>query len=132
MIASEPLVSDPVAMEIDEYGRMYVVEMHGYPLDKGGSGKIKLLSDEDGDGKMDKSVTFAEGLTLPTGILRWKKGVLVTDPPNVVYFEDTDGDGIADIRDTILTGFPLFSIGAKDLTEAVTSYLQLVKLMPVK
>lgn len=107
LVASEPLISDPVAMEIDEYGRMYVVEMHGYPLDKTGSGKIKLLSDTDGDGQMDKSIAFAEGLVLPTGIMRWKKGVLVTDPPNVMYFEDRDNDGKADIRDTLLTGFAL-------------------------
>lgn len=107
LIASEPLISDPVAMEIDEYGRMYVVEMHGYPLDKTGSGKIKLLSDTDGDGQMDKSIVFAEGLVLPTGIMRWKKGVMVTDPPNVMYFEDSNGDGKSDIRDTLLTGFAL-------------------------
>lgn len=107
LVASEPLISDPVAMEIDEYGRMYVVEMHGYPLDKTGSGKIKLLNDTDGDGQMDKSIVFAEGLVLPTGIMRWKKGVMVTDPPNVMYFEDSDGDGKADIRDTLLTGFAL-------------------------
>lgn len=107
LVASEPLISDPVAMEIDEYGRMYVVEMHGYPLDKTGSGKIKLLSDTNGDGQMDKGIAFAEGLVLPTGIMRWKKGVLVTDPPNVMYFEDRDNDGKADIRDTLLTGFAL-------------------------
>ena len=107
MIASEPLVSDPVAMEIDEFGRMYVVEMHGYPLDKSGSGKIKLLSDTNGDGKMDDSKVFAEGLMLPTGVMRWKKGILVTDAPNVLYLEDTDGDGRADVRDTLLTGFAL-------------------------
>jgi putative membrane-bound dehydrogenase-like protein len=107
MIASEPLIADPVAMEIDEYGRMYVVEMHGYPLDKSGSGKIKLLSDMDGDGKMDDSKVFAEGLMLPTGVMRWKKGILVTDAPNVLYLEDTDGDGKSDVRDTLLTGFAL-------------------------
>lgn len=107
MVASEPLVSDPVAMEIDELGRMYVVEMHGYPLDKSGSGKIKLLSDRDGDGKMDDSKVFAEGLMLPTGVMRWKKGILVTDAPNVLYLEDNDGDGKADVRDTLLTGFAL-------------------------
>ncbi len=107
MIASEPLISDPVAMEIDEYGRMYVVEMHGYPLDKSGSGKIKLLSDTDGDGKMDESKVFAEGLMLPTGVMRWKKGIIVTDAPNVLYLEDTDGDGRADIKDTLVTGFAL-------------------------
>ncbi|HRO71375.1 MAG TPA: hypothetical protein PK951_13390, partial [Chitinophagaceae bacterium] len=43
MIASEPLVTSPVDMEIDEYGRMFVVEMHGYPLDKSGSGNIVML-----------------------------------------------------------------------------------------
>ncbi len=107
LVAAEPLVADPVDMEIDEYGRLYVVEMHGYPLDKSGNGKIKLLSDEDGDGKMDKSIVFADRLVLPNGILRWKKGVIVTDAPYVLYFEDTDGDGISDIRDTLLTGFSL-------------------------
>ncbi|MGV8879611.1 MAG: PVC-type heme-binding CxxCH protein [Sphingobacteriaceae bacterium] len=107
LIASEPLITDPVDMEIDEFGRMYVVEMHGYPLDKSGSGKIKLITDSDGDGKLDKSTLFADRLVLPNGVMRWKKGILVTDAPYVLYFEDTDGDGIADIRDTILSGFSL-------------------------
>jgi putative membrane-bound dehydrogenase-like protein len=105
LVASEPMVSDPVAMEIDEYGRMYVVEMHGYPLDLGGTGKVKLLTDTDGDGVMDKHTVFAEGLILPTGIMRWKQGVIVTDPPNVLYLEDKDGDGKADVKETLLTGF---------------------------
>src|SRR5688500_10224824 len=105
LIASEPLIGDPVDMEIDEYGRLYVVEMPGYPLDKTGSGTIKLLSDTNSDGRMDKSIVFADGLTLPTSIMRWKKGLLITDTPNVLYFEDTNGDGRADIKDTLLTGF---------------------------
>ncbi len=107
LVAHEPLIADPVAMEIDEYGRLYVVEMHGYPLDKSGSGNIKLLTDTDGDGKMDKSIVFADGLMLPTGVMRWKKGVIVTDAPNVLYLEDTDGDGKSDVRDTLITGFAL-------------------------
>ncbi len=98
LIASEPLIGDPVDMEIDEYGRLYVVEMPGYPLDKSGSGKIKLLADTDGDGKMDKSTTFAENLILPNSVMRWKKGLLVTDAPNVLYFEDTNDDGKSDVR----------------------------------
>ena len=105
LIAGEPLISDPVDMEIDEFGRMYVVEMHGYPLDLSGSGKIKLLSDTNGDGIMDQSTIFAENLVLPTGILRWKNGLLVTDPPHVYYLEDSDGDGKADIKEIVLTGF---------------------------
>src|SRR6266487_4436254 len=107
LIASEPLISDPVDMEIDEYGRLYVVEMHGYPLDKSGSGDIILLSDTDGDGKMDKRTVFKEGLVLPNSIMRWKKGVLVTDAPNILYLEDTHGDGHANITDTVLQGFAL-------------------------
>ena len=107
ILAAEPLIGDPVDMEIDEFGRLYVVEMPGYPLDKSGSGSIKLLTDTDGDGRMDKSTVFAEGLVLPNSIMRWKKGVMVTDAPNVLYFEDTDGDGRAEVRDTLLSGFAL-------------------------
>ncbi|MBC7892146.1 MAG: dehydrogenase, partial [Sphingobacteriaceae bacterium] len=107
LVAAEPLVADPVAMEIDEDGRMYVVEMHGYPLDLSGSGKIKLLKDTNGDGYPDQSVVFADSLTLPTGILRHKKGVIVTDAPNVWYLEDTDGDDRADVKRKLLSGFAL-------------------------
>src|SRR5690606_8495359 len=70
LLASEPLISDPVDMEIDEFGRLFVVEMPGYPIDKSGTGKIKMLTDTDGDGQMDKSILFAENLTLPNGIMR--------------------------------------------------------------
>ncbi len=107
VFAAEPLVADPVDMEVDEYGRIYVVEMPGYPLDVGGSGRVKLLTDTDADGYPDSSTVFAEGFTLPTGVMRWKDGILVTDAPNVYYLKDTDGDGRADTRDVVLTGFAL-------------------------
>lgn len=105
LIASEPLMGDPVAMTIDELGRMYVVEMVGMPLNRSGVGKVMLLSDTNHDGKMDKSTVFADSLIMPSGVMRWKKGVLVTDPPNVYYMEDSNGDGKADIKNLILTGF---------------------------
>jgi putative membrane-bound dehydrogenase-like protein len=105
LIASEPLVADPVDMLIDGQGRMFVVEMHGYPLDLSGTGKVKVLTDTDGDGLMDQSTVFADSLVLPTGIMAWKNGILVTDPPHVLYLEDTDGDDVADKREVILTGF---------------------------
>ena len=107
LFAAEPLVTSPVAMEVDENGRTFVVEMHGYPLDVGGSGRIRVLHDTDGDGKPDRSTTFAEGLRLPTGIMKWKQGVLVTDSPQVWYLEDSNGDGRADIKREVLTGFAL-------------------------
>jgi putative membrane-bound dehydrogenase-like protein len=107
MVAAEPLVQDPVAMEIDEQGRLFVVEMPGYPLDLGKSGRVKLLQDTNHDGYPDTSVVFADGLTLPTGIMRWKNGIVVTDAPDVLYLEDTNGDNRADVRKVLLTGFAL-------------------------
>src|SRR5262245_48442018 len=50
LFAAEPLVSSPVAMEVDEDGRLFVVEMPGYPLDVGGSGRVVVLRDTNGDG----------------------------------------------------------------------------------
>ena len=107
LIAAEPLIADPVAMEIDENGYMYVVENHGYPLDKTKSSKVKLLRDTDGDGRMDASTVFADTLLMPTGVMRWKKGIIVTDAPDVLYMEDTNADGKADIVKRMLAGFAL-------------------------
>ena len=107
LVAADPLISDPVDMTIDEKGRMYVVEMHGYPLDVSNSGKVIMLRDTNGEGKMDTRTVFADSLVLPTGVMRWKKGIIVTDPPNVYYLEDTNDDGKADIKKVMLTGFAL-------------------------
>ena len=107
LVASEPMISDPVAMEVDENGNMYVVEMHGYPLDTLGSGVIKLLTDTNADGAPDKAVVFADGLKLPTGIMKWKKGILVVDVPDILYFEDNNNDGKADIKKVMITGLAL-------------------------
>ena len=107
LVASEPMISDPVAMDVDEYGNMYVIELHGYPLDTAGLGKIKLLTDSDGDGIPDKSTLFADHLRMPTGIMRWKKGVIVVDVPDIIYLEDSDNDGKADIKKTMITGIAL-------------------------
>ncbi|HKW97303.1 MAG TPA: PVC-type heme-binding CxxCH protein [Bryobacteraceae bacterium] len=103
---SEPDVQSPVAMDVDENGRVYVVEDRGYPLSTDNPlGRVKMLEDTNGDGIPDHVTIFADKLVMPTGVMRWKKGILVTDAPNVWYFEDTNGDGIADIRKLVLTGF---------------------------
>lgn len=105
LVASEPDVQSPVAMDIDEDGRFWVVEMPGYPLDVSPTGRVKVLEDTDGDGRIDKSTLFADNLRLPSGVMRYKKGILVTSPPDLIYFEDVNGDGKADTREVVLTGF---------------------------
>jgi putative membrane-bound dehydrogenase-like protein len=111
LVASEPDVIDPVAMAFDEDGRLYVAEMHGYP-NKGvatgeiTSGKIKMLQADD-KGVYNRSTTFAEGLRFPASAMPWKGGVLVADVPNLLYLEDTDGDGKADRKRVLYTGFDL-------------------------
>ncbi|SMO73624.1 PVC-type heme-binding CxxCH protein [Fodinibius sediminis] len=105
LFAHEPMVQDPVAMEVDEEGRMYVVEMRSYPLDDSGLGQVKLLEDTNSDGLPDRSTVFADSLAFPNGVMRWKDGILVTDAPHLLYLEDTTGNGKADRREIVLTGF---------------------------
>lgn len=106
LFASEPLLKDPVAMEVDEHGRIYVVEDPGYQeLNTKGVGSIILLTDTDSDGYPDQRTVFADGFNSPRGVMRWKAGLLVTDAPQVYYLEDTDGDNRADKKEVILTGF---------------------------
>ncbi len=109
LVAAEPLVKDPVAIAWDAKGRLWVAEMADYPLGMDGQGKpggrIRVLEDTSRDGKYDQSTLFLEGLTFPTGLLPWKQGVLITAAPEIIYAEDTDGDGKADMRETLFTGF---------------------------
>jgi putative membrane-bound dehydrogenase-like protein len=105
LMASEPDVTSPVAMDIDERGRWFVVEMPGYPVDTRPIGRVRLLEDTNHDGRPDRSTVFADGLVLPTGVMRWKRGVLVTAAPDLLYFEDADDDGRAETREAVLTGF---------------------------
>ena len=98
--AAEPDVVSPVSMDIDENGDIYVVEDRGYPTNVDAKlGRVKMLHG-------GRVTVFADHLTLPTGVMRWKKGILVTDAPDVWYFEDTNGDGVADVKRKVLTGFP--------------------------
>ncbi len=125
LLAAEPLVTDPVALCYDADGRCYVAEMNDYPYtDKANHkamqenptdqaiGKIRLLEDLDGDGTFDKATVFADQLSWPTGVVPWKGGVYVTAAPDVWYFKDTDGDGKADIKENVLTGYRKYNVQA--------------------
>lgn len=121
LIASEPLVQDPVFVDWDAKGRMWVVEMGDYPFAPGETtkdgkvgqgkvsdlqqGRIKILEDTNGDGVMDKATLFLDGLLHPTGLAFWKGGVFVSAIPDIFYAEDTDGDGKCDKREVWFTGF---------------------------
>ncbi len=109
LVAAEPLVVSPVALAFDERGRLFVAENRGYPNGpaegKPPVGRIAMLEDLDGDGKMDRRSEFAEGLTFPNGVMPWKGGLIVTCAPDILYLKDLDGDGKADERTVLFTGF---------------------------
>jgi putative membrane-bound dehydrogenase-like protein len=115
LVASEPDVIDPVAMAFDERGRLFVCEMIGYPnggvaTGKENRGRIRCLTDERGDGTFSKSTIFSDGLRFPTGVLPFKGGLIVCNAPDLIYLEDTDGDGKADKTTVLYTGFGLDNI----------------------
>lgn len=113
LVASEPLISDPVEIAFDEDGRMYVVQMDDYPSEKMDDyaagyepqSKIMMLEDKDGDGFYESGSVFAEGLHYANGVMPWKGGVLVTSAPDILFLKDTNGDGKADEKKVVLTGF---------------------------
>ena len=110
LAASEPAVVDPVGVTFDADGRMYVVEMGDYPTRPEGSppqGRVKRLVDENLDGYYETWTVFADGLQYPTSVLPWRDGVLITQPPDVVFLRDDDGDGVAETRETLFSGFPV-------------------------
>ena len=110
IVATEPLIRDPAAIDIDEIGRMYVCELPEYnayaatdnPNEKGA---VKRLVDTNGDGRYDKATLFVKDIDYPTAIICWDNGVFIGSAPDIFYCKDTNGDGIADIRKKILTGF---------------------------
>ncbi len=109
LVASEPLIRSPVALDFDEDGRLYVAEfpeynMHDRPEFKE-RGCIKLLEDTDGDGRYDRATVFADNVPAAVAVACYDGGVFVGSVPNIFYLKDTDGDGKADVRKVVYTGF---------------------------
>ena len=109
LVAAEPLIDAPVAFDWAPDGRLWVVEMRDYPVGMDNKGKpggrIVVLKDQDGDGKYDTSTVFLDNLLFPNGVMSWGKGILITCAPDIIYAEDTDGDGRADKREVLFHGF---------------------------
>jgi len=109
LVASEPLIESPVAVEFGPDGKLWVCEMLDYPAGMDGEykpgGRVKVLEDRDGDGRYDTATTFIDGLPFPTGLLLWREGVLICAAPRILYAKDTDGDGKADAVKTLYEGF---------------------------
>ena len=109
LVAAEPLIRSPVAVDFDEDGRLFVAEFPEYnqidnPAFKE-HGCIKLLEDTNGDGVYDKATVYAADLDSPVAVACWDGGVFVGAVPNILYLKDTDGDGKADVRQVVYTGF---------------------------
>lgn len=109
LFASEPEVMSPVDMAFDENGKLYVAEMLDYPDDpppgKPVRSRIRLLEDLNHDGKYERSTVFADHVLAVSGIMPWKGGLIVTSAPDILFMHDTNGDGKADVRKVLYTGF---------------------------
>jgi putative membrane-bound dehydrogenase-like protein len=109
LVAAEPLVTSPVAIDWGPDGRLWVAEMADYPAGRKGDykpgGRVKVLEDTDGDGRYDRATVFLDNVPFPTGVTAWRKGVLVCAAPDILYAEDTDGDGKADVVKKLYSGF---------------------------
>lgn len=112
-VAGPPLIERPMMAGFDERGRLFVCDSSGFNLLKGTSDilvkdpphSIRMLEDKDGDGRFDKSSLFADRMTFPMGAM-WHDGALyVASAPSLWRLEDTDGDGVADRRQELVTKF---------------------------
>ncbi len=104
LVASEPMINEPVAITWDGNGKMYVAQMETYMQNIDGDGtdepssRIILLEDLNGDGKMDKSSVFIDNLLLPRMILALDDRLVVNETYSydLTSYRDTDNDGVAD------------------------------------
>jgi hypothetical protein len=107
LVASEPMLDHPVALDWDADGRMWVIEMLGYMEDMAATtewqptSRISVLQDVDADGRMDRKTVFADGLVLPRSIKVLADSVLVAEPAKVWRLRDTNGDLKADTKEML-------------------------------
>ena len=108
LAAHEPQLCSPVAVAFDERGRMFVCEMIDYSERRDVTphlGRVSMLEDKDGYGVYETSTVFADNLPWPTGLICANGGLYVIAVPDILFFKDTHGIGIADVREIVYTGF---------------------------
>ena len=111
VVASDPLIHDPIAIAFDPDGRIYVVEYRGYMPNAEGTGEdqpvgcIALLEDTDGDGRMDKRTDFLDNLVMPRAINLSNGGVIVSEPPKLWFCRDKKGEGKCTVKIPVATDF---------------------------
>lgn len=110
LVAAEPLVLDPVAIEFDHLGRMFVAEYSDYPVGPKDPAaprlsKVVLLEDTDGDRRMDRRTVVADNLAFCHSLLPLLDGLLVCTETQILFVKDTTGDNVADVREVWFSGF---------------------------
>ncbi len=138
LVVSEPLIESPVAIAFGSDGRLWVAEMNDYPQGRTGSsepkpedgpgpsahpvestetsvdgGQIRCVYDDNNDGQYDRSEVFLQDIPFPTGVTVWRNGLLVCAAPDILYAEDTNGDGKADAVRKLFTGFATHNYQAR-------------------
>ncbi|HEY3789751.1 MAG TPA: ThuA domain-containing protein, partial [Urbifossiella sp.] len=108
-VTEEKLGGKPIAMNWDEQGRLWVCLTMDYPNERKPAGegrdRIVICEDADGDDVCDKVTLFADKLSIPTSLLPYAGGIIVHQAPDTLFLKDTDGDGKADVRQVLFTGW---------------------------
>jgi len=111
-VVDPALISYPMFASFDNEGRLFLCESTGETFSteehlKKPPYHIRLLEDRDGDGKFEKSSIFADSLTYPKGAVFFQGSLYVASAPDLLKFTDTDGDGVADKKEILLSGWVL-------------------------
>lgn len=126
LVAADPDIGKPIQIAFDARGRLWVTTSRHYPFPAGANDKpsdrLFVLSDFGADGKAKKVVTFADDLNIPIGILPLPdcNSCLVSHVGSILKLTDTNGDGKADKREELLTGF-----GTRDTHGMMNSFVLL-------
>src|SRR3954454_6256249 len=133
LVASEPMIEEPILIDWDPDGRLWVVEQRGYMQDltatneRAPLGRVSVLEDTDGDGKMDKKTVFMDGLVQPRALKVLDHGVLIGEPPHLWLAKDTDGDLRSDTKELVVNtyGTELANVehNANSLTWALDNWM---------